>query len=164
MSNGSLTFQELQGLTEEVAAPGGGHGPVAEQVNQKLIAEFRANQGKISGEVGEAVNLVLIVVTGKKSGKKHVVPLAYFDIDGRIAIVASMGGSDKHPNWYTNLLANPDVSVEIGGEVYNARAVDTQDADRDALFATVCDTLPVFAEYQRKTSRKIPVMELVRAG
>ena len=164
MSSDELTFDELAELTEEVSKPGGGHGPVAERVNQKLIAEFRANQGQVAGAVGSAVDLLLVVVTAAKSGKKHVVPLAYFKHAGRILIVASMGGSDKHPQWHHNLMANPDCTIEVGGEIYDARAVETTGADRDELYDHVCATLPVFTEYQQKTSRLIPVVELQRVG
>jgi len=162
-TSNEITMEDVAAMTAEVAAPGGGQGPIADGVNARLIAEFRANKGHIAGPLAEAVDLLLLTVVGAKSGKERVIPLAYFDIDGRYLIIASMGGSPRNPTWYVNLRANPEVTVEIGEERFKARAVDTAGADRDALFKTVCERQPVFAEYQKKTERLIPVVELVRA-
>ena len=100
--------------------------------------------------------------TGAKSGKKRAVPLAYHEVDGRLLIIASMGGAKRNPPWYHNLVANPEVLVEKDGETFSANAVVTAGADRDALFKSVCDALPPFAEYQPRTERIIPVIELKR--
>jgi deazaflavin-dependent oxidoreductase (nitroreductase family) len=158
----AITFDDIAALTAEVAAPGGGQGPVANQVNERFIAEFRANKGKIAGELGAAVDLMLLTVTGAKTGKERIIPLAYFEIDGRFVIIASMGGSPRNPTWYVNARANPEVVVEVGAERFKARATETVGADRDALFKSVCERNPVFTTYQEKTARKIPVVELVR--
>ena len=88
--------------------------------------------------------------------------MVFFEIEQRVVIIASMGGSDKHPTWYINLNANPDAKIEIGGGKFNARAVTVTGDDRENLFAEVCRTMPVFADYQNKTQRVIPVVELKR--
>lgn len=160
-SDSSITFDDINSMSAELSAPDGGQGPVANDVNARFIEEFRANAGRIPGDVGNAVNFLLVTVIGAKSGKHRTVPLAYFDIDGRVVIIASMAGSPRHPTWYINMRANPEVTVELGAESYQANAVEVGGADRDALFATVCEHAPMFAEYQKKTDRKIPVIKLV---
>ncbi len=157
-----VTFADIGSMSEELSAPDGGHGPVADDVNTRFIEEFRANAGRIPGELGESIDFLLVTVIGAKSGKPRTIPLAYFNFDGRIVIIASMAGSPRHPTWYINLRKNPDVTVEIGADSYAATAVEVGGAERDALFARVCEKTPVFASYQAKTERKIPVVELVR--
>ncbi|MFT4562865.1 MAG: deazaflavin-dependent oxidoreductase (nitroreductase family) [Gammaproteobacteria bacterium] len=157
-----ITLAEVAELTAEVCVAGGGHGPIAESVNTRLITEFRASSGAIAGELGDAVPLLLLTVKGAKTGLERIIPLAYFEIDARIVVIASMGGSDNHPTWYKNLIRNPDVKVEIGGGQFRARAVATSGPDREKLFGRVCELYSVFAGYQAKTSRVIPVVELKR--
>jgi deazaflavin-dependent oxidoreductase (nitroreductase family) len=159
-----ITFEEVAAMTAEVSVAGGGHGPIAEGINTRLIAEFRGNSGKIAGELGNSVPLLLLTVKGAKTGSEKIIPLAYFEIDERIVVIASMGGSDKHPAWYKNLQHNADVKVEIGGGQFRARAVTTSGTDREKLFSQVCELNSVFADYQAKTSRVIPVVELKRLG
>ncbi len=160
-ATGKVTFDDIGSMSAELSAPGGGQGPVADDVNARFIEEFRANGGQIPGELGESIDFLLITVIGAKSGKHRTIPLAYFNLDGRIVIIASMAGSPRHPTWYINIRANPEVTVELGDETYRATAVEITGADRDALFARVCEHAPVFATYQAKTERKIPVVELV---
>ena len=157
----NITYDDVKKMTTELSAPGGGQGPVADKVNGALINEFRAKGGTIGGEVGDASELLLVTVIGAKTGLERVIPLVYFRVGERLVVIASMGGSDKHPTWYLNMQANPDVTVEIGAEVCQATAIDTSGTDRDKLFRAVCETNPVFARYQDKTTRMIPVVELV---
>ena len=89
-------------------------------------------------------------------------PLAYLDIDDRLLVIASMGGAPRNPPWFYNLVANPEVTVEMNGEEFTARAVVTQGADRDDLFRKVCGIFSAFGEYQERTTRTIPVIELKR--
>jgi len=89
-------------------------------------------------------------------------PLVYLTIDERLLIIASMGGAPSSPAWFHNLVANPEVTVELGGETFRARAVVTEGSDRDDLFAKVCAKISTFTEYQSRTDRVIPVVELVR--
>lgn len=159
--NSKVTFEDIGSMSAELSAPGGGQGPVADDVNARFIEEFRSNAGQIPGELGESIDFLIITVIGAKTGKHRTIPLAYFNLDGRIVIIASMAGSERHPTWYNNLRANPDVTVELGDSSYRATAVETSGTDRDALFARVCEHAPVFATYQAKTTRKIPVIELV---
>ena len=129
------------------------------EFNQQMIEQFRANGGRL--EFGPA-SLLLLTTTGAKTGRKHLTPLAVFDDDGRLYVVASMGGAPKSPAWYHNLRANPTVTVEHGGESYEATASVVPDNEHDALYARVAERMPQFAEYQAKTTRKIPLVALVR--
>jgi len=160
-SGTDITFDDILAMSEELSAPGGGQGPAADDVNSRIIAEFRGNAGRIAGDVGVDNDLVIVTVKGAKSGKDRIIPLVYFDVDGRIVIIASMAGAAKHPTWYINMRANPAVTVEIGADTFAADAVEITGADRDTVFATVCERNPVFQQYQDKTERKIPVVELV---
>lgn len=134
--------------------------------NQQVIDEFRANGGRVGG-MFEGASMVILHTTGAKSGREIVSPLVYFgdgDGDGdAILIVASAGGSDRHPAWYHNLVATPDVTVEVGAETYPARAVVLAAEERDRVFADIVARSPGFGEYQTKTSRVIPIIRLVRA-
>ena len=131
--------------------------------NASLIEEFRANGGKVGGRfAGRPV--MLLTTTGAKSGRKFTLPLVYLDVDGRMLIFASKGGSPKHPDWYHNLVANPTVTVEVGTDTYEATAVVIAGEERDRLFAKQVEAAPAFGEYQEKTTRIIPVVELTRIG
>jgi deazaflavin-dependent oxidoreductase (nitroreductase family) len=158
-----ITYDDVSKMTAELSAPGGGQGPIAEAINSALIGEFRAKGGRIDGEVGAASDLVLITVTGAKTGLNRVIPLVYFRIAEHLIVIASMGGSDKHPAWCLNMRANPLVTVEIGAEIFPAVAVETIGPDREELFGAVCALNPIFAKYQQKTKRIIPVIELQRS-
>jgi deazaflavin-dependent oxidoreductase (nitroreductase family) len=132
--------------------------------NQKLIAEFRANGGKVGGEFAGRP-LLLLTTIGAKSGQPRVSPLAYVTDGDRIVIIASKGGAPTNPDWYYNLLANPTVTVELGTERFQAQAtVVTDSQEHDLLYAKMVERLPAFAEYQQKTSRIIPVITLERVG
>jgi deazaflavin-dependent oxidoreductase (nitroreductase family) len=129
--------------------------------NQQMIDQFRGNGGRL--DFGPA-SLLLLTTTGAKSGRQHLTPLAVFDDDGRLYVVASKGGAPTHPAWFHNLVANPTVTVEHGGEKYEATASVVPDDEHDELYARIVERLPQFGEYQTKTSRKIPVIELQRAS
>jgi deazaflavin-dependent oxidoreductase (nitroreductase family) len=129
--------------------------------NKNVIAEFRANDGKVDG-VFEEGTMALLHHVGVKSGVERVNPVGYFTDGDRIFVVASFGGSDVSPAWYYNLLANPRTTVEIGSETIPVTARELTGAERDERFAKVADAIPMFADYQRKTTRVIPVIELVR--
>ena len=129
--------------------------------NKNVIHEFRANDGKVDG-VFEEGTMALLHHVGLKSGVERVNPLGYFTDGGRIFVVASFGGSDVNPAWYYNLLANPRTTVEIGSEAIPVTARELTGSERDERFTTIAETMPMFADYQRKTARVIPVIELVR--
>lgn len=133
--------------------------------NQNVIAEFRANGGKVNGYFANA-SLLLLTTTGAKSGQPRVSPLVY-TLDGdRIIIAASKGGAPTNPDWYHNLLAHPVATVELGSERFQARASVVEEPERSRLYAKFVEVMPGFGEYQTKTSRKIPVvaLERVKAG
>jgi deazaflavin-dependent oxidoreductase (nitroreductase family) len=129
--------------------------------NQRVIAEFRANGGKV-GKPFENTPLILLTTIGAKSGQQRIAPLAYTADGDRIVIIASKGGAPTNPDWYYNLLANPQVTVEVGSERYEARATVAEGPERERLFNQMAQRMPGFAEYQRKTTREIPVVVLER--
>jgi deazaflavin-dependent oxidoreductase (nitroreductase family) len=127
--------------------------------NQQMIEQFHANGGRL--EFGP-VSLLLLTTTGAKSGRRYISPLAVFDEDGHIYVIASKGGAPTHPAWFHNLVANPIVTVEHSGETYDARASVVPDDEHDDLYARIAERMPQFGEYQTKTTRKIPVIALER--
>jgi deazaflavin-dependent oxidoreductase (nitroreductase family) len=131
--------------------------------NQQIIEEFRKNEGKVGGPFAGAT-LLLLTTTGAKSGKERVSPLAYLEDGKRLFIFASKAGAPTNPDWYYNLLAHPLVKVELGTEQFKARAVVVGDEERDRIYARQAQRMPGFADYEKKTTRKIPVVELVRTA
>jgi deazaflavin-dependent oxidoreductase (nitroreductase family) len=127
--------------------------------NKSIIDEFRANDGKVSGQFSGA-DLLLLTTTGAKSGQPRVSPLAYFRIDGKLIIIGSFAGAPVNPAWVHNLRANPGAHVEVGTDSFDVTARELPAAQRDELFDKVAAAAPGFAEYQSKTSRVIPLFEL----
>jgi deazaflavin-dependent oxidoreductase (nitroreductase family) len=129
--------------------------------NQRIIEEFRTNQGKVSGQFAGAP-LLLLTTTGAKTGRSLTKPLAYSKDGDRIVLIASYAGAPKNPAWFNNLAANPIVTVELGGERFQARASVTSGAERQRLYDNQAKQMAVFVEYQKKTTREIPVVVLQR--
>ena len=129
--------------------------------NQNIIDEFRANDGKVGGQFAGAP-LLLLTTIGAKSGAQHTSPVAYTTDGDRLVIIASYAGGPRNPAWFHNLVANPEVTVELPGDTFPARAVVASGDDRDRLYAAQAAKMPVFTEYQQKTSRTIPVVTLER--
>ena len=129
--------------------------------NQQLIAEFRTNGGKVSGQFA-GMPLILLTTIGAKSGQPRTSPVAYMADGDRILIIASKGGAPTNPDWYHNLVINPLVTVEVGSERFEARATVPQGEERDRLFNKVVEQMPNFGEYQKNTTRTIPVVVLER--
>jgi deazaflavin-dependent oxidoreductase (nitroreductase family) len=129
--------------------------------NRNIIDEFRANDGKVTGQFANS-NLLLLTTTGAKSGQQRVSPLAYFRIDGRLIIIGSFAGAPVNPAWVHNLRANPQAHVEVGTAAFDVTARELPPAEREELFPQVTAAAPGFAEYQAKTSRVIPLFELQR--
>jgi deazaflavin-dependent oxidoreductase (nitroreductase family) len=129
--------------------------------NNRLIEEFRANGGKVGGMFAGAP-LLLLTTTGAKSGQARVAPLVYTTDGDRLVVIASKGGAPTNPDWYHNLIANPEATVELGNETFPARASVMEGAERDRLFEKQAKQMPNFAEYQRSTQRRIPVVVLNR--
>jgi deazaflavin-dependent oxidoreductase (nitroreductase family) len=131
-------------------------------MNKKAIAEFRANGGKC-GEPFEGTPIVLVTMKGAKSGRELCSPLAYSKDGEEVVVIASMGGAPKNPQWYHNLKANPDVTIEVGTDKYEATAVLTEGAERERLYAAQAAKMPIFSKYAEKAApRVIPVFRFVR--
>ena len=128
--------------------------------NKKVVEEFRANGGKVGG-MFEGAPLLLLTNTGAKSGQPRINPLAYLQDGEHIYIFASKGGEPTNPDWYHNVVAHPDVTVEVGDQKFNAKAVVITGKERDEIYAKQAKLSPNFGEYQEKTTRVIPVVELV---
>ena len=128
--------------------------------NNQIIAEFRANDGRVGGNF-EGAPLLLLHTSGARTDEERVNPMMYLDLDGRRFVFASKAGADTHPDWYHNLVAHPDVNVEVGAETYAATAVPVAGAERDRIYTEQARRYPGFAEYQQKTQRVIPVVELI---
>lgn len=131
--------------------------------NSKIIAEFRANEGKVGGQF-EGSTLLLLHTVGAKSGQPRVNPVAYQDLGDGVAVFASKAGAPTNPDWYYNLLANPQVTAEIGTETRPFVARVAEGAERERIWEAQKSANPGFAEYERKTTRQIPVVILQPAG
>jgi deazaflavin-dependent oxidoreductase (nitroreductase family) len=129
--------------------------------NKQIIEEFRANDGKVGGPYANNT-LLILHTTGAKSGKEHINPLVTFEDDDRLVVVASKGGAPSHPDWYYNLLANPEVTVEYGTKEFRARASVASEQERTKLYEKMESRLAAFTEYKQKTNRVIPVVTLTR--
>jgi deazaflavin-dependent oxidoreductase (nitroreductase family) len=135
--------------------------PDFDEMNAKVIAEYRANGGKLGGGfAGET--LILVHHFGARSGTERISPLACYAEDGRLFVIASKAGLPENPGWYHNLMARPEVTVELGEESFPVRATEITGAERDEIYAKNAEQRPQFAEYQANVSRLIPVVELVR--
>ena len=130
--------------------------------NTQVIEEFRANGGKVGG-MFEGAPMLLLTTTGAKSGQPRIAPLVYTTDDERIVIIASKGGAPTNPDWYHNIAAHPDVTVEVGTETFPARAEIAPEPERTRLFDAQAAIMPGFRDYQDNTSRVIPVVTISRA-
>lgn len=127
--------------------------------NQQVIKEFRANNGKVGGDF-EGRPLLLLHTTGAKSGLERVTPVMYVKDKDRYAVIASYGGAPTHPDWYFNIVANPEVSIEVGSEHINTTATIAKEPERSRLYEKMAKDYPFFNKYQEKTDRTIPVVIL----
>jgi len=129
--------------------------------NQALIDEFRANHGHVTGPFAGAP-LVLLTVTGAKSGKQRTIPLVHTTEGDSVVVIASKGGSPTSPDWYHNLVAHPEVKVELANESFEGRARVAEEPERERLFRAQAALMPNFSEYEKATTRKIPVVVIDR--
>jgi deazaflavin-dependent oxidoreductase (nitroreductase family) len=133
-------------------------------VNRDVVTQFRSDNGKISSGMFKGARLLLLTTSGAKSGKERINPLAFSRDGDNYVVIASKGGSPRHPDWYFNILANPEVSVEVatrsGVDKFAAHARIAQGDERQRLYDAQAAMMPNFAEYQKKTSREIPVVVL----
>lgn len=132
--------------------------------NAGIVKEFRARGGHVSGPFAGTA-LILVHHTGARSGIERVVPLAYLpQPDGQFVIIASNGGSPRHPAWYYNLKANPKITVEVGAETFRVVAEELDTAARAAAWPAIVGQAPAAGEFQKMTTRTIPVFILTREG
>ena len=136
---------------------------VASESNRAVVDEFRANAGKVGGRY-EGRPLLLLTMTGRKTGRTLVTPVMYLADGDSYCIFATKGGAPQHPDWYLNLVAQPRVVVEVGAERFEAQATVVGPQERDALYAKQASLFSQFADYAKKTTRTIPVVRLRRAN
>jgi deazaflavin-dependent oxidoreductase (nitroreductase family) len=129
------------------------------EYNRKLIEDFRANRG--AGPFAGRP-LLLLTTSGAKSGQSRTTPMMYVPDGDRMLVIASNAGAPAHPDWYRNLLAHPQVTVEVGGDTFDARAVVLDGTERQQLWDTIVASYPFFVEHQAKITREIPVIALER--
>ncbi len=148
----------------EIVAPDSSYGDsMADDGNAQIIDEFRANGGKVGGGFTGAP-LLLLHTTGAKTGEERVNPMMYMAGDHEIYVFASFAGRPENPAWYHNLVANPQVEVEVGTEKYTATATPLTGPKRDKIYAEQARRYPGFAEYETKTTRTIPVVALTHSS
>ena len=126
--------------------------------NEPIIKEFRENGGKVKGWAP----LILLTTKGAKTGQTHIIPLMYVPYGNQILAIASKGGAVKHPEWYHNVLAHPDVTVEVGDEKFETTARILSGAEREKAFEKAVEVFPPYGKYQKKAPREIPVIALER--
>jgi deazaflavin-dependent oxidoreductase (nitroreductase family) len=130
--------------------------------NQAVIDEFRANHGKVGGGF-EGAPLVLLTTTGARTGEHRINPLvAQLNDDETMYVFGSAGGGPRHPDWYYNLMANPQVEVEFGDDKFTATATVLSGPKRDEIYARQVELFPAFGDYEKNTTRTIPVVTLTR--
>ena len=131
----------------------------ASERNKKIIDEFRENSGKVGGRF-EGKTLLLLHTKGAKSGQERINPVACIRDGDCLAVIASKGGADTHPDWYYNVTANPLVTIEVGTEKFQARASAAEEPERTRLYEKMVGIMPGFGDYRLKTTRVIPVIVL----
>ena len=129
--------------------------------NAPVIEEFRARAGRVGGYFA-GIDLLLLTSTGARSGRSYTHPLSYATDGGRYVVIAADGGAPAHPGWYYNLIAHPDVTVEVGTEKFPAWADLAIGAERERLFRERAQAIPALNDYQARTAREIPVFTIER--
>jgi len=132
---------------------------IVSEWNRRIVDEFRANEGRVGGPF-QGRPLLLLHHTGARSGVVRVNPLAYQRVGTAYAVFASKGGAPKNPDWYYNLVANPRARVEVGTDTVDVLARVPDPEERDRIWEEQKRQAPAFADYERKTTRRIPVVVL----
>ena len=127
--------------------------------NKKIIEEFRANEGRVGGYF-EGKSLLLLHTKGAKSGQARINPVACIKDGENFVVIASKGGAPTHPDWYYNVVASSQVTVEVGTDKFQAYATVAEEPERSRLYEKMVEVMPGFGEYQRNTTRVIPVIVL----
>jgi deazaflavin-dependent oxidoreductase (nitroreductase family) len=130
---------------------------------QEHVERYQATGGAEGHEWAEGTTVLLLETTGRRSGKHYTTPLIYREHDGAYMVVASKGGADVAPDWYSNLQANPDVTVQVGAERFPARARTATADERPQLWREMAEVWPAYNDYQSQTDRQIPVVVLERS-
>ncbi|MBT4518444.1 MAG: nitroreductase family deazaflavin-dependent oxidoreductase [Halieaceae bacterium] len=133
------------------------------EFNKPILGEFRANRGVVGGQfAGRA--LLILTTTGARTGQLRENPLVFLADGDRYLIVASYRGEPINPPWYYNLISNPEVGVEMGSEKFRAIATVLDEPERTKAYAMMVAEMPIFTEYQKMTTRIIPVIALTPLG
>jgi deazaflavin-dependent oxidoreductase (nitroreductase family) len=140
--------------THEAARPSSGQ--------ERVVTEFRARGGKVGGYHAD-MQLLLLTTTGARTGQRRAVPLTYVPDGDRYIVTAGNGGSDRHPAWFHNLGANPDVTIEVGTQAFGAVAIVADASERQALYDQFAAAYPLLADFQAQTTRPIPIVILTRS-
>jgi len=127
------------------------------------IRRYEETNGEVGHDWEGGAPCLVLTTKGRKSGEDRKFALIYQKVDDQYVIVASKGGDPKHPGWYLNLQANPEVKVQVGADKFTAKARTADDEERAALWPKMTAVWPAYDEYQAKTDRKIPVVILERA-
>jgi deazaflavin-dependent oxidoreductase (nitroreductase family) len=130
--------------------------------NASVIKVFRENRGEVPAPYDDPPPMILLHTIGAKSGKEHIVPMRTLPDGDALYIFASAHGSPRHPDWYHNLIAHPEIEIEIGTETRDVHATDLRGEERDRIFARQAARFPIFADYAQKLDRVIPVVRLDR--
>ena len=133
--------------------------PDVNDFNRGVIEEFRTHGGRVGGPFAQ-MPLLLLTTTGARSGEQRTTPVVYLKDGERLIVFASKAGAPENPSWYHNLIANPDVTAEVGSDTLQLRAVELAGEERARLFARQSELLPQFGEYAQRAARKIPVIAL----
>lgn len=138
----------------------------ARNVNQQVIEEFHANGGEVRNlpHLPPGVRFLLLHTLGAKSKQERITPLQYFTEGDTYVLVAAKGGAPTNPDWYYNILAHPDVTIEVGTEHFNVHATVAEPAEQSRLFADIARHVPGFAKMQQGTSRLMPIVLLERVN
>ncbi len=129
--------------------------------NQRIIEEFRSNDGRVGGPF-EGAPMLLLHTTGARSGTERVSPVVYAEDDGRWVVFASKGGAPTNPDWFHNLRAHPDATIEVGTDTVPVVARTAGGDERERLWSRQKERMPGFVDYEQKTTREIPVVVLER--
>ncbi len=131
------------------------------EINRTVVARFRSGEELPHGMHRD--RLVLLTTRGARTGREHITPMMFHRDSGRVLVIASNAGAQRHPDWYRNLVADPHVTLEIGDERYEAIAVPLRGEERDRVWRELKQAYPFFADHEKQTAREIPVVALTPA-
>jgi deazaflavin-dependent oxidoreductase (nitroreductase family) len=129
---------------------------------EEHVRRYLETDGEVGYRWKNDSRILILTTTGRRSGEPRPKPLIFGEDDGRYVVVASQGGAPRHPHWYRNLSANPDVHVQVRGDRFRARARTASGAERERLWKRMAQIWPRYDEYQQRTEREIPVVVLER--